>query len=63
MNTRPASLRPAFDCPALPVRPSRSRCLVRPNTDSPCFPRLRTFAHRNLTSIRTRKTPLGRSAR
>jgi hypothetical protein len=31
MNIRPVSLRPARDCPALPVRPRRSICLVRPN--------------------------------
>ena len=31
MDTRPVSLRPALDRPALPVRPCRSRCLVRPN--------------------------------
>jgi hypothetical protein len=31
MGTRPVSLRPALDRPALPVRPHRSRCLVRPN--------------------------------
>jgi hypothetical protein len=31
MNTRMASLSPAFDRPALPVLPCRSRYLVRPN--------------------------------
>jgi hypothetical protein len=31
MLKRIASLYPAFDCPALPVLPCRSRCLVRPN--------------------------------
>jgi hypothetical protein len=31
MNKRIASLSPAFDRPAFPVLPSRSRCLVRPN--------------------------------
>jgi hypothetical protein len=31
MNTRPVSLRLALDRPALPVRPRRARCLVRPN--------------------------------
>ena len=31
MKKRPASLAPAFECPALPVLPRRSRCLVRPN--------------------------------
>jgi hypothetical protein len=31
MHTRPVSLRPALDRPALPVRPRRARCLVRPN--------------------------------
>jgi hypothetical protein len=31
MGTRPASLFPACDRPALPVCPRRSRCLVRPN--------------------------------
>jgi len=30
MNKRMASLSPAFDRPALPVLPRRSRCLVRP---------------------------------
>jgi hypothetical protein len=31
MGTRPVSLRPALDRPALPVRPRHSRCLMRPN--------------------------------
>jgi hypothetical protein len=31
MNKRYASLRPAFDRPALPVLPRQARCLVRPN--------------------------------
>jgi hypothetical protein len=31
MDRRLVSLRPALNRPALPVRPSRSRCLVRPN--------------------------------
>jgi hypothetical protein len=31
MDTRPASLSPAFDRLALPVRPHRSRYLVRPH--------------------------------
>ena len=31
MHKRMASLFPAFDSPALPVLPRRSRCLVRPN--------------------------------
>jgi hypothetical protein len=31
MGTRPVSLSPAFDRPALPVSPRHSRCLVRPN--------------------------------
>jgi hypothetical protein len=31
MNKRMASLSPAFDRPALPVLPRRSRCIVRPN--------------------------------
>jgi hypothetical protein len=31
MNKRHASLYPAFERPALPVLPRRSRCLVRPN--------------------------------
>jgi hypothetical protein len=31
MRKRIASLFPAFECPALPVLPRRSRCLVRPN--------------------------------
>jgi hypothetical protein len=31
MKMRNASLYPAFEHPALPVLPRRSRCLVRPN--------------------------------
>jgi hypothetical protein len=31
MRKRIASLFPAFERPALPVLPRRSRCLVRPN--------------------------------
>jgi hypothetical protein len=31
MKKRITSLSPAFDRPALPVLPCRSRCLVRPN--------------------------------
>jgi hypothetical protein len=31
MKKRHASLYPAFERPALPVLPRRSRCLVRPN--------------------------------
>jgi hypothetical protein len=31
MNIPPVSLRPALDRSALPVRPRRARCLVRPN--------------------------------
>jgi hypothetical protein len=31
MHKRIARLFSAFDCPALPVLPRRSRCLVRPN--------------------------------
>jgi hypothetical protein len=31
MKKRPVSLSPAFERPALPVLPCRSRCLVRPN--------------------------------
>jgi hypothetical protein len=31
MPKRLASLSPAFDCPALPVLPCRSRSLARPN--------------------------------
>jgi hypothetical protein len=31
MNKRRASLSPAFDRPALPVLPCRSRYLMRPN--------------------------------
>jgi hypothetical protein len=31
MRKRIASLSPAFEHPALPVLPRRSRCLVRPN--------------------------------
>jgi hypothetical protein len=33
MKKRHASLYPAFERPALPVLPCRSRCLVRPTAD------------------------------